>query len=138
MGRRPWPGKRSRGDWSDALVTISNEQVPDVVSGTTLTPVPLESSRQLGDRGIVPSQEGHFTVRVKRYAQTYLFARRFESCWFPGSTSGCGSSGYRSAVNSRTRSRNLSLMPWKFSSRAHPCFWGHSQVARENEASYLD
>ena len=48
------------GDWSDALVTISNEQVPDVVSGTTLTPVPLESSLQFGDRGIVPSQEGHF------------------------------------------------------------------------------
>ena len=68
------------GDWSDALVTISNEQVPDVVSGITLTPVPLESSLQFGDRGIVPSQEGQINVRAKRYVWAYLFARTFSFC----------------------------------------------------------
>ena len=39
-------------------------------------PVPFESSRQFGDRGMLPSQDGHVTVRAKRYAHTCLFAGR--------------------------------------------------------------
>ena len=43
--------------------------------GSARIPVPLESRRQFGERGIIPSQEGHVTVRAKRYVWAYLFAR---------------------------------------------------------------
>ena len=81
------------GDWSDALVTISKEQVPDVLSVMSFMPVPLESSRQFGDSGMVPSQDGQINVRAKRYVWAYLFARTFSPFWFPDSASGCGSCG---------------------------------------------
>ena len=65
------------GDWSDALVTISNEQVRDVVSGTTLMPVPLESVASSGTAGWSLHKMGKSTVRAKRYVWAYLFARTF-------------------------------------------------------------
>ena len=41
-------------------------------------PAPLPSSRQLGDKGIRFPQSGQFTVRLHKYAQTYLWSRTVE------------------------------------------------------------
>src|SRR5205814_10135688 len=56
--------------WSLTVVTISKLHLFRTLLGSRRTPVPLGANRQLGERGINPSQYGHVMVRAQRYVRS--------------------------------------------------------------------
>ena len=75
----------------------------------SLMPVPPEVRRQLGERGICPSQEGQETTRAQRYDQTYLWARVVSNSLRFSASDSCGSWGYTPSSSSSTRFRKRVL-----------------------------